>query len=95
MRKSVESFEELQNLLNNDKTVYLDNAGPFGTGTAKVLLAYIGQDEPTEDQSEDDELDPDMEVVVFNKKIWQLSQRWTDFDNCRYDLYYEEDEEEE
>lgn len=89
IKKFVESFEELQNLLKEDKDVYLQNAGPFGSGTAKVLFCRIGQPGPSEDQDENTLLDPNMEVVEFNKSLWQLNQDWADFESCASDLYYE------
>lgn len=89
VKKFIESFEELQALLEDGKDVYLQNAGPFGSGTAKVLFCRIGQPGPSEDQDEDALLDPNMEVVEFNKSIWQLNQDWADFESCAGDLYYE------
>lgn len=89
VKKFIESFEELQKLLEDNKDVYLQNAGPFGSGTAKVLFCRIGQPGPSEGQDENDPLDPNMEVVEFNKSLWQLTQDWTDFESCAGDLYYE------
>lgn len=94
IRKTVESFEQLQRLIQDNVTVHLDNAGPFGSGTAEVWKAYIGQPSPCDSESDAD-LDPNMEVVEFTKEIWQLNQGWTDWDNCRADLFYEVNEPDE